>query len=349
MDAPGSRAAADRQRLLQQGEAGLEDGDAEAALQAFDRAASMVHAADIEMGLVRSYMQAGQYRRAIDFAAHAAGAHRDVPAGTALYAWLLQAGGQQAVARRMLDEALLLAPDDAALRLARSEFDRPWPRASGILLEPPQRIAPYGHPAGLAAHGRIAGTAVLAASGTQAVAAGALVAGADAVWLRNGLGQTVAATVERRDADSGLVLLRLQAPLPVPEGLAPVPREPYAGSPGHLVEYADGAGTGAAWPLLRSGFFGRPLAAPGSRSLGIEAPHGPRGGPVFDGYGRLAGIAVAGVGGPDQMLSVGAVGERLGGLVAAAPPASQLPAQRASVDAVYEASLRLALQLIVRP
>ncbi len=51
-------------------------------------------------------MQAGEYRRALSFGAHAAGAHRDFPAATALYAWLLYVGGQDAFAARRLDAAL---------------------------------------------------------------------------------------------------------------------------------------------------------------------------------------------------------------------------------------------------
>ena len=60
----------------------------------------MLHAPDTEAAQVRAHMQAGDYRRALAFGAHAASAHRrDWPAGTALYAWLLQAGGQAAAAR----------------------------------------------------------------------------------------------------------------------------------------------------------------------------------------------------------------------------------------------------------
>ncbi|MBC7942049.1 MAG: hypothetical protein H7Z19_20225, partial [Chitinophagaceae bacterium] len=67
---------AERLRLTQAGEAALAAGDTDSAQRHFDRAAGMVHAADVEMGLVRTYMQAGAYRQALGFASHAAGAHR---------------------------------------------------------------------------------------------------------------------------------------------------------------------------------------------------------------------------------------------------------------------------------
>ena len=160
---------ADRQRLVQQAELQLAAGDTAAAQQAFDRAAMLVHAADVEMGLVRTYLQAGDYRRALSFASHAAGAHRDVPAGT----------------------------------------------------------APYGG------------------------------------------------------------LLHISA------------RQPFAGSPGYVVEYSFGNGASM---LLRQGFFGRGLAASGEQLLGIDTPPGPRGGPVFDAAGRLAGVALPHADGRDRLL-----------------------------------------------
>src|SRR5262245_62620692 len=71
-----------RSDLLRTGEAALARGDSAKALEAFERAAAMLHAADAEMSLVRVYMQNGAYRRAAALAAHAAGAHREEPAAT---------------------------------------------------------------------------------------------------------------------------------------------------------------------------------------------------------------------------------------------------------------------------
>ena len=94
----------ERAALLDAAEAALARGDTEAALAGFERAAGMLHAPDTEMGLVRSQMQAGQYRRALAFAAHTAGAHLEAPAASALYAWLLRsrrpAGLRAPAARR---------------------------------------------------------------------------------------------------------------------------------------------------------------------------------------------------------------------------------------------------------
>lgn len=336
-----------RRQRLADGERLLAQGDAAAALQVFEQAAMMLHAADTEAALVRSHMQAGDYRRAIAFGAHAAGAHRrEWPAGTALYGWLLHAGGQGVVARRQLDDALAIAPDDEALQAARLQLAAPWPVAAGPLHRLPLQVAPYAWGTAVPAGAQGVGSAVLVGGGTAALLpAAALPASAapnSPVWLRNGLGQTVLAHLAARDDDLGLLLLALATPLPTAE-LRPVPAAPFGGSPGYLVEYSPGDGA-AAWPLLRQGFFAR-IAAHGPRALGIEAPAGPRGGPVFDAAGRLAGIATPGVGGPDRLVPTQALLTRFGPLLAVsdgAPPLKPL----ADVDEVYERSLRTALQVL---
>jgi hypothetical protein len=249
----------------------------------------------------------------------------------------------------MLDESLALAPDDAALLTARSQLASAWPRAGDILRQPPLQVAPYAVGAAVPADSQVVGTAVLLRSGSQALVPVALLgATADPVWLRNGLGQTVSARLESVDEAMGLALLRLDVPLPAPT-LQPVGREPFAGSPGAMVEFAVGDAS-AAWPLLRQGFFARLTAAGGGgpRALGIDAPTGPRGGPVFDAYGRHAGMAAPGPAGQDRLLPIDALLRAAG--LPLPPPADAAPAprpaDRAPVDALYEVGMRLALQVL---
>jgi hypothetical protein len=328
----------ERAALLIAGEAALVQGDAAAAQEAFQRAALMAHAADTECSIVRAHMQAGEYRRALAFGAHAAYAHRDYPGGAALYAWLLHAGGQGAYAQRKLDEAAAFAPDDAALRAAREQLARPWPQPSAALLARPLRIAPYAHgPQPTAA--RCAGSALLIDEGRAALVPLDLLAGRERLWLRNGLGRTVSARVGERIEALGLARLRLDAPLPAALLLRAAPREPFAGSAGSMVEYAPSADGAAAWPLLRHGFIGR-RGADDSRRLGLDAPPGPRGGPLFDAAGRLAGVALPGRGTPERWLPVAALP------LALPPHDAALPL---ALDAVYELGLLAALQVLIDP
>jgi tetratricopeptide (TPR) repeat protein len=358
-----------RAALLARAEAELARGDAAAATETFDRAAMMLHAPDTEMGLVRSYMQAGHYRRALAFCAHTAGVHREASAAGALYAWLLQAGGQGAFAERTLKAALERAPQDAVLLETRRALAAPLPTASAALLQTRHRMAPQpvmlgGQPA-VPADARVVASGVLLAGGTLALVPRSAVVDASPqgapVWVRNGLGQTTRAQIAATDQKAlnalGVALLRLEAPLDASAVAAgPAPREPFAGSPGFALQYAAGAASsasasdaGAAWPWLSQGFFGTLPAQPDrSRRLGLELAAGPYGGPVFDAQGRLAGMAVPGPQGEALMLSAtrwqGLPGMPTSSAVqdeAVSPPRGTAPA-----DEVYESGLRVALQVI---
>ncbi|MBX3623069.1 MAG: hypothetical protein KF891_24130, partial [Rhizobacter sp.] len=62
------------QALVHQADEALARGDPGAAQALFEQAAALEHAARIEVGWVRARLQAGGYRQALAFAAHAAGA-----------------------------------------------------------------------------------------------------------------------------------------------------------------------------------------------------------------------------------------------------------------------------------
>lgn len=210
-----------RDELLAAGESALAQGDAPQAALFFQRAGYVKHAADAEIGLVRAYMQAGEYRRALAFAAHTAGAHPD-PAGKAFYAQLLELGGREEIAAR-------------------------------VLKEPPARFAPSSpESAALPEGARVLATGVLIDGGRAALAPLPL---AEAVWVRNGLGGVSAARVARRIEESRIALLELERPL---EGAVPAaPRDAFPGSPAYALEYPASADAVPMWPVLRAGFLGR--------------------------------------------------------------------------------------------
>lgn len=335
--------ANERTRLLAEGEALLAAGEALAAQDVFQRAAMLMHAPDTECSIVRAQMQAGNYRQALAFCAHAALAHRGFAGGVALYAWLLHIGGQSVIAARLLVDAMERQPEDAALQFARAQLAAPWPRAQGPLLAAPLRAAPYGHGTRPGESSRrVAGTATLIQGGRAALVPQATLAGASDVLLRNGLGDTVPARVLRAFDGPGLILLALERPLSSAAETTLAARAPFAGSPAAVVEYAADGDAQAAWPVLRQGFFGR-LSSVGPRPLGIAMPSGSRGGPVFDRAGRLAGIGLPARDGSDALLAAAdwPVDPEL-------PAGDAVPgAAPAPIDGVYEAALRLAVQVIV--
>lgn len=363
---------AERERLLVSGEAALARLQVRTAQDAFDRAALILHAADTEIALVRSYMQGGEYRRALAFGAHTAGAHLDVASGSALYAWLLHAGGQGAVAQRLLTEAQVRMPDNAVVRQVQLQLKSGAPIADGQLLSVPLRLAPYSSAARLPASAQVASSGVLLPSGRYALVPLAIVPRSAKLWVRNGLGQISGATVAETFTAQGVALLRLASALPVPDGWQLARREAFAGSVGYVLEYPARPASAAvkvnaapAWPALHSGFLGAgtPESPNGEqRLLGIDMPAGPRGGVVFDAFGQLAGVALAAsAGSADRWVPMSQLQARLplqaGGKRAAAPAlaktsavlAPQSPLPKTAADAVYEMGLKTSLQFIVAP
>lgn len=343
----------ERAALLASGEAALARLDVAAALDAFERAALIAHAPDTEIALVRGYMQAGDYRRALAFGAHTAGAHLDVIGGALLYAWLLHAGGQPAIAQRLLAEAGARMPGNPALEAVQRQLRSGAPLAAGPLLAPPMRLAPYGDMKGLPGAARVVGSAVLLPSGTAALVPLRLLPRSGRLWLRNGLGQLVKARADQRLGAVGVARVRLERPLPVAEELRVAASDAFPGSAGFAVEYVSAPNAMPAWPVLRTGFLGGAKGDSGERLLGIDLPAGSRGGPVFDVAGRLIGLALPGAAGAgdDRLVPVSQLGKALAARPLKAKNAS-LPAgppPRGSADRIYEDSLKTSLQVITAP
>ena len=350
----------ERAELLKTGETALVRLDVNAALDAFERATLILHAADTEIALVRSYMQGGDYRRALAFGAHTAGAHLDVIGGATLYAWLLHVGGQPAIAQRLLTASEARLPGNPVVAAVQQQLRSGKPVAAGPMLMPPTRLAPYGDAKGLPDTAQVVGTALLLQSGTGALLPLSLLPRSGKLWLRNGLGQLVKAKVDKRLNDLKVALVRLDGPLPTPDDVLVAPGDAFPGSAGFAVEYVSTPDAAPAWPVLRTGFLGGGVGDSGERLLGIDMPAGPRGGPVFDGTGRLIGLALQGptgaaATGDDRLVPVaqlrkalrgGLAGEQLTAQDAPDPTGSR---PRGLVDKIYENSLKSSLQVITAP
>jgi hypothetical protein len=334
----------ERAELLMQGEEALARADTEGARQAFERAGSIQHAADSEMGLVRAYMQGGEYRQALAFAAHTAGAHRDVPGGVALYAWLLNLGGQGAHAKRLIDEAHERFESDPIVGRVRGQLKSGRPVASGALLDAPARLAPYSATT-VPQAARVAGSGWLFDAGKRALVPTSTLGGASAVWVRNGLAQTVRATVEKHHAALQVSVLKLEKALPLDSQDAIASRDPFPGSVAFAVEYVDSRDATPRWPILRSGFMGQPSEDGTRRKLGLDMPPGPRGGPVFDAAGHVAGIALRGNHQSDMLLPPSGLKVVVGN--DSASPSGPASAPQVSADVIYESALRSTVQIIV--
>ena len=339
----------ERAVLLARGEAALVRNDTDAAQTAFDNAASVLHAADTEMGLVRTYMQQGRYRRALAFAAHTAGSHPDDVRGSALYAWLLHMGGQPVIAQKLLADNTARVPKHHLLLEVQKQLQTNAPIATGDLLNTPARMAPQGALAGLPKRASVVASGLVIDSGKLVLVPTAVLGKRTQVWVRNGLGQLASAQRDPKRSDPTITVLTLRNKLAEPDALVLAPRDAFPGSPAFALEYNPSTPAHAQWPVLHTGFLGSPQANSTGRPLGITLNPGPRGGPVFDEGGRLVGIAMtvlSKTGNEDQLVLTSALHQRLG--PALGTVASGLK-QRVSIDQIYESALRSTVQIIAAP
>jgi len=352
-----------RAKLLDRAETELARGEVATATDTFERAALMLHAPDTEMGLVRAYMQAGQYRRALAFCAHVAGAHLESGAAGGLYAWLLRVGGQGDFAERVLAGTLERLPKDPVALEVRRAFASPAPVATTPLLQTPHRMAPQavmeGNQPAIPGDARVVASGVLIGNGSMALVPSTMLrtGSPKAVWVRDGMGRTTQARMDpamQPLASADVTLLRLEPPLRLAEAMPLMaPRDPFAGSAGFAFEYAAQEEGSAAWPWMSQGFFGAMPREDGPRKLGIGVAASTYGGPVLDAAGRLAGMVLPSQGEEPVMLSASRWMASLKalGLDAGAEPAAIGPVARPGgvmpSDEAYERGLRVALQVIV--
>jgi hypothetical protein len=345
----------ERAQLLERGEAALVRNDTDTAQSAFEAAAVILHAADTEMGIVRTYMQQGQYRRALAFAAHTAGSHPDDARGSALYAWLLHLGGQPVIAQKLLLESAARVPGKPLLSEVQKQLQTKAPRAIGDLLNTPARMAPQGPVTFLPKRARVIASGLLIDNGKLALVPAAALGRRSQVWVRNGLGQLAKAQLERKRSDKTMAVLTLRTKLAEPDALMLAPIDAFPGSAVFALEYNPSAQADAQWPVLHMGFLGSVGADSTARPLGITLDPGPRGGPVFDDGGRLIGIAVVAQRNPanpdnpgdaNQIFLTSALHQRLGAALGHVAAAQK---QRMAVDRIYESALRSTLQIIAVP
>lgn len=339
---------AQRQALLRTAQTSLAAGDSAAAIVKLDVAAAISHSADTELLMLQAQMQAGDYRGALMFASHTAGAHIHEPEALALYVWMLALGEQRAEAAHLLTAGLKRLPTDAMLLAMQRQLQRAEPGATPELdpLAAAVRPGPLGFGAAVPAHAQTAGSGLLLDGGRLALVPLAAIQSADSLWVRNGLGQASGARLLQTFETLGLALLSLDSPLSQAQStLQRAPRDAFAGSPATAFNQLAAPTPQPAWPAMQRGFLGRVSAASNQQALGLALPDAPRGGPVFDQAGRWIGIAVTGQSGEPRLLPLSDLQAALGPWFEAVPVQPQ--GLTLALDQQYEQALPLTVQLLV--
>jgi hypothetical protein len=246
----------------------------------------------------------------------------------------LHLGGQHAIAQATLDAAGQRPNADPWIAATRALIAAPDAPAPAALLRAPARFAPYWPDAVALPRDARRTSAAVALSARQVLAPAAGLTYSSPIVLRDQRGRLMRARVERMVGGSDLALLRADADLDCPGASAAV-RMPFPGAPAYTLAF--GAHAEAQWPRMSVGFLGRHAGLPGM----LRAEHG-AGASVWAADGSLIGITFNPPGG-GALLALAAPLRAQGVPVAtpAEPPAPRSP------DAVYEAALRCALEVLV--
>jgi hypothetical protein len=253
--------------LIQAAEARLKQLDAAGALSLFERAALIEHSSEIEVGIVRAHMQAGQSQRALAFCAHASGAHLNEPAATVLYAHLLKLNGQTAYAARLMAECRTRLGADVEKRVK-------------------VKLTPYSNASALPAKARVLGSGVCLPDGDQIVVPSSVVGNRnEKLWVRFGTGALTRAGVTSSDAGGGLAVLRLESKSPNSnvDRLTISARPVFPGSIAYAMQFNNDLTLH--WPHLWQSFIGS------ARLVDVaELAPSPLGACVFDQTGAAIGL-----------------------------------------------------------
>jgi tetratricopeptide (TPR) repeat protein len=285
--------------LIDAASGALAAGDTTHAAELFEQAARIDDARpDAEIGMVRAYLQAGEYRKALAFATLVAGEHRGSNQAEAFLAWIEFIGGQKQFALKRLDAALAQSPDDPDLLEVRARI-RAIAGAETYISSPTTRLAldpvvpPHmDMPDVNAMQARASG--VVVANGSRVLTGAAAVASARGdLWVRNALGQMRPAVIEQADGPTGVAVLRLKEPFQPSASIdAWQTARVFSGAPCYVVAFPALGLNDPAWPVLSAGLLGRIGALPGTMELTMKLPVGARGGAAFDSSGRLIGLVV---------------------------------------------------------
>jgi hypothetical protein len=238
--------AAEVKELLIKAEALLKRLDSAAALNLFEQAALIVHSSEVEVGIVRAHMQAGQFQRAISFCAHASGAHLEEAAPTLLYAHLLRLSGQTTHAEKLINDHRVKF-GESSLKSAKVRL---FPYFDDLILPPQSTMLGSG----------------LRLPNNQGVAIPlSMVRGVKNFWVRFGNGFISKATLEPIHNRDGLAVLRVDQLLKASSSFEPLEiasKPVFPGSVAFVMKFERQLPLN--WPSLRPSFIGEPAASKSS-------------------------------------------------------------------------------------
>lgn len=275
----------------------LAQGDSEKMKGELEQAISNFHAVEIELAMIQTLMQAGEYRHALSAAAHTQAEHPEVIDSTLFYAYLLAIGGQTIPATQLLETTLQAQAnsqaqaDSKALKQLLAQIKQQQLNSQTLSSElTNQDIQLY--PFSEINHIKLnhVSNGVIVGDGTQVITTLDILNSINLkpnIGVRNGLGRQEKAELTHTFPQLNLALLTLKAPLNK-EFSATIAHKPaFAGTPYYLSGYRLTSPEQADWPILKIDILGLP-----NNNLAYQThiQNLVAGSPAYNNAGELIGI-----------------------------------------------------------
>ncbi|HAJ71186.1 MAG TPA: hypothetical protein DCO68_03820, partial [Methylophilaceae bacterium] len=326
-------------QVLTQVQQHLQHGQISQARSLLEQTANTLHSESIETALILTHMQNGEYTHALSAAAHTQAEHVDIADTCLLYAWLLSIGGQTTFANTLLQENFARFPEHQSLKTMQSLLQGGTWNAAQL---PKSEIAKFQpelvNPEKNYLHASIIGSATLLDT-THAVMPYTLL-NTKKIWLRNGLGITVAAGIEKTFPAQNIALLKLASPIAIVKPLNQADAPPKLGTLAYIVGYVTtNQADQAYWPILKTDIIGMPNTAQHWK-LHVRQFHS--GTPVWNGSGALIGITVKSDNGSTEILPI----QHIASAIDLNTESANHSQAHVSMQDIYEQALSTSLQVI---
>jgi hypothetical protein len=231
----------------------LMTGDILHASNTLDEAASNFHSEKLELAMVQTLMQAGEYRQAISRAAHVQAEHQNFSDATLFYAWLLVLGGQTQPAKKLLSATIKKhATSDLMALLAqvnKGQFNSSAFKPENIHLGPVKDIKSL-------INGKFLSSGIII-DAEHVLTSRASLAKNTHFLMYNGLGMIFKAHIDNTFTDKYLARLILESPLSKPNSKGIVGKTPFPGTPIYTLSFPHSMNPN--WPLLNVDILGSPV------------------------------------------------------------------------------------------
>ncbi len=271
----------------------LSEGHTDRARNKLEQAAGNFHAVEIELGLIQTLMQAGEYRHALSAAAHTQAEHPDTIDSTLLYAWLLAIGGQTTPAMQLIETTLEHYPDNNSLQLMQQQIKTHQLFATDLTTSTAIQLKPFttAKLTTLKLFNYLT-TGVVINNGRQVLTNLMGIEKAKTLHVRNGLGREMNARIAQKIPTANLAVLILDQPFKNTTTLNLANKTAFPGVPIYIIGFSPQNHDQADWPQLKVDILGTPTADTNNINAGypIHIQGVAMGSGVFNLQGNLIGI-----------------------------------------------------------